>query len=246
MNVAVAGVSARGRALDLRGSDVDPANLLAAVRDPRNERVVCRRPGPANDHLGRITPSTRPPDTAVLAAVAASRGLDPESGVPPRDTAAERRAVAAATADVVALRERVERASGRLEALREVDGETDEATADLRRATLELTDAETERVAAEQRLETAEARLRRERDHRETGLRRADARRNHSECETEALAALARPLVERARAAVPDWNPLALAAARAARTPAPIVVEDGPFRRPEQASACLDAPVILL
>ncbi|GAA0648964.1 DUF7856 family protein [Salarchaeum japonicum] len=246
MRLAVAGVRASGRALDLRGRDIDPHQLLAAIRDPDGELVVCRRPGPAHRHVGHIAAPADPPSTDALAAVAASRDLEPESGRPPTDATAERRAVAAATADVVALRERVERASGRLEALRDLDADTDAAAADLRRATLELTDAETERVAAEQRLDAAEAWLRRERDRRERGLRRADARRNHPERRTRALAERARPLVERARAAVPDWNPNALAAARAARLSAPVLVEDGPFRHPGQAAACLDAPVILL
>ncbi|MGB9987098.1 hypothetical protein [Salarchaeum japonicum] len=246
MKLALAGVHAAGRALDLRERDIAPVRLLAELRDPESERVVCRRPGPAHRHVGHLTATTNATDTDVLAAVASSRGLEPNADPPPMDTAAERRAVAAATADVVALRERVERASGRLEALRDLDAGTADATAELRRATLELTDAETERVAAEQRLDAAEARLRRERDSREAGLRRADARRNHPDRRTAALAERARPLVQRAREAVPDWNPAALAATRAARTPAPVVVEDGLFRHPAQAAACLDAPVSLL
>ncbi|QDX40342.1 hypothetical protein [Salarchaeum sp. JOR-1] len=246
MKLAVAGVRASGRALDLRGRDVDPHRLLTEIRDPDSRRVVCRRPGPAHRHVGHLNATADRPNADALAAVAASRDLEPSAGAQPTDAAAERRAVAAATADVIALRERVERASGRLEALRDIDAETDEAAADLRQATLELTDAETERVAAEQRLNAAETRLRRERDQRERGLRRADARRNHPERRTSALAERARPLVERAHAAVPGWNPGALAAARAARLSAPVVVENGPFRHPGQAAACLDAPVILL
>ncbi|MEE6209751.1 hypothetical protein U3A55_06255 [Salarchaeum sp. III] len=246
MRLDIAGARVRGLAVDLRGRDIDPNPLLAAIRDPRDDRVRCRRPGPAHAHIGYLGPKTPAPDATVLAAVAASRGLEPAAGAPPADSAAERRAVAAATADVVALRERVERASGRLEALRDLDTDTEEAAADLRRATLELTDAETERVAAEQRLDAAESRLRRERNARESGLRRADARHNHPERAAAARAALARPLVDRARAAVPDWKANALAAARAARTRAPVIVENGPFRRAAQAAACLGAPVVLL
>lgn len=247
MKLRVDGVRATGRALDVRTRDVDASALLDAIRDPGDDRVTCKPPGAPHSQLGHVAPNTEAASTRALALVADSLGLTPEPpGEPPEDPAAARRAVAAAEADVTALRERVERASGRLEARRAVGADTEDAQETLREATRALTEAETDLVAARQRLDAAERRLRDRRTARERRLERSDARRNHRERRDRELAERVRPLVDRARDAVPDWRGGALAAVRVARLRAPVVVEDGPFRHPTGAAACLDAPVVLV
>lgn len=246
MKLRLGGVERRGRALDLRGHGVDPETVLHAIRDPNDRRVVCPSPTAVHEHVGLLSTNTDAPDIAALAAVAESLDITVLDTAPPADPVDLRRALADATEDVTRLRERVERASGRLAVRRELGEPTDEAKAALREATRALTDAETEQVAARQRLDAAEARLRDTRSERERELRRTDARRNHPELARRALAERVRPVVSRARAAVPDWNRRALAATRVARIRAPVVVAAGPFRYPAQARACLDAAVVLV
>lgn len=261
MRAELDGRTVRTRALDLRGSGVTASAVAAAVRDP-NGWVTCRRPGPAHEHVGVLDGTGFALDAA-LAAAARSRGcVAPEApelaavreeltADVPRipDLAAARERVADASADVTALRERVERLGGKVAALRDVDRSDAAVVADHRTAAMELTDAETERTAAVETVTRLEREAEAARDVHERRLRLEDAQRRLERAARASLVAAVRPSFERARRAVPDAPPTwrdALAVARVARLGAPVVVVDGPFDRARRAAACLDAEVVLV
>ncbi|GGL48253.1 DUF7856 family protein [Halocalculus aciditolerans] len=246
MRLRFAGATWRGRAVDLRGSGVDAAAVYRAIRDRGDDRVRSRAPGPVHEHVGLLTSEREFSREACHAAVARSRGLGRSERVVeatrPDDPADARRAVAAATAAVEGRREDVSRARGRLEARRAIGAPTAAARDDLRAAARALSEAETERAAAEEALASARRRARGQRDERAAALRAVDGRRN----ERKRLAAAVADAIAAARRAVPDCGLTPqLAAVRAARVSAPVVLVGGPFDRATRAAACLDAPVVL-
>jgi hypothetical protein len=189
MRVDLGGEPARGQLIDLRESPVDAGTVLAAIRDPSDDRVCAAPPTVLHDRVGfiheRVTIAlgpalatamrTRRTPTPFDRELATAERTRTEIEVPEVDLETPRSAVAAATVDTDALRERVARLGGRVRALRETnDPGLDAATADLEAAVSELAEAETEQVAAEQRLGRARQQAREARDHRERRLRLDD------------------------------------------------------------------------
>ncbi|MFC6990001.1 hypothetical protein ACFQJD_17205 [Haloplanus sp. GCM10025708] len=177
------------------------------------------------------------------------------------DVAAIRRRVAEAGDDEAHLRERVAALRGRVQALREADGETAaDAEAELESAITELSEVETERIAAEQSLSRAEARERAARDRRERRLELADRLAN---LERGARADLAATVYDEFTAAVAtlpgdgdaggepgeydgDAVTAALGVARVAPLRAPVVLAADRFDDAATAADRLDAPVVRL
>lgn len=263
-----------GRALDFRDRDVDPTELVRAIRSRVEAVVSAPRPGPIHSSVGLIEPAMTISLPGALAAAARSRGersphddaiagLDEridDIEVEPVDLVPARRRVAAAGADVETLRERVARLRGRLEAEDDADRPTYRSRADLRAAIAELAEAETERHAAEQALEAAEREARSMRDRRERRLSLVDQRDNLARRARAALLEREYPRFRRALSALPvdatagdapsqfEGEPAdaALAVARIGVVQAPIVLVDGPFSTPVAARAALDAAVVLV
>ncbi|MFB6133240.1 MAG: hypothetical protein ABEJ44_07560 [Halanaeroarchaeum sp.] len=263
-----------GRAIDLRDRDVDPTELLAAVRSPDESLVAAPRPGRIHAFVGRIEPNMTISLRGAVATAARSRGemaphddaiagLDrriADIDVEPVDVVSPRRRVAAAGTNVASLREEVARLRGRLEADGDAGRPTDRTRSDLRAAIAELAEAETERHAAEQSLRATEAEARAMRDRRERRLTLVDERDNLARRGRSALAEREYPRFRRALAALPveaaageapeefvgESVAAALAVARIATVRAPVVLVDGPFSAAIAARAALDAPVLLV
>lgn len=273
MRLHLAGVERRGPAVDLRGVDVDAAAVLAAVRDPDDDRVRCAAPGPVHERLGILHRDCSVAPVAMLADAARSRGestqLDAELraveadladiDAPDVDLESARERVAETAADVDALRERVARASGRVEAMRDGGSDPADAETDLETATRELAAAETDHHAAREALARARKQAQAARDARERRLELEDRRENLRRAARRELAGSFGEQFRRALAALPvpgepadpraydgpDWV-VAAAVARVAAVRAPLVVTGAIFERPTRARAALDAPVVLV
>lgn len=252
------------RALVVRGAD--PEAVVAAVRDPDDDRLDLPDPGPVHEHVGFASGDLE--RRAALAAAARSLDRtapqDDEIGrlrdrldalsVPDVALDDARHRVATAGEERDRLRERVATLQGKVRALRERGAATDDAEAELAEATRRLSEAETERVAAEQALERARERVRDARDARERRLRLRDRVDNLERAAREHLAAELRPAADDAVAAASwtDADALAdaddgtatLALARVADFAAPVVCAPGPFDDPGAAVAWLSAPVV--
>ncbi len=264
----------RGRAIDLSGESTAPKDVVAAVRSNiGSERISidCADPGPAHEHVGWITSEMAIRLRPALAAIARSLGMDaPQDGkiahveermcsldIDDVSLRAERRRVADASGSEIRLRERVAALRGRVQALREVEGSSDNAESELRSVTQELAETETKRIAAEQTLEAARGRQQYARDTREQRLRLRDRKAN---LERRARRHLVRQVHERfvtAIEAVPgqgrtmtpgtfegDSVTAALALARVARIRAPVVLASDRFDTAEAAANCLHSPVL--
>ncbi|WP_115863248.1 DUF7856 family protein [Halorussus litoreus] len=266
-----------GRAVDLRALDGDfDLSPRAVARVVRGESPD---PGPVHDHVGVITATVSVSPRAALAAGARSRGhaapqaeelaavrerlaeLDP----PAVDLRRARERVADASDAEAEWRERVATLQGRVQALREVEddsedveadyGETkvdlESAEADLAEATRRLSEVETERIAAKQALARARERAREHRETRRERLRLEDRAGNLRRAARDHLAERVSEDFEAARDAVPEGDfsedvRTALAVARVAELDAPVVVARGadPFEMPAAAVRWLDAPVL--
>jgi hypothetical protein len=274
MKLRLCGVERQGPAVDLRDVDVDPATVLAAVRDPSDERVRCAAPGAVHERVGFLHRDCSVSPVAALAAASRSRGestqYDAELRAVEADLAAveapdvdlegARERVAETAADVDALRERVARVSGRVEAMRDDGGnEVADAEAELETATRELAAAETDHHAAREALSRAREQAQAARDARERRLKLEDRRENLRRAARQELADRYAEQFQRALAALPvpgdpagpssydgpDWASAA-AVARVAAVQAPLVVSGSVFERPTRARAALDAPVVLV
>lgn len=272
MKVSVAGVEREGQAVDLRGTDVGPETLAAAIADPDDGRVQAPPPGALHERVGTIRPGMDLALRCAIAAAGRSRGLrapqaatierlnreiaaiDPE--IP--DLRAARRRVAQAGEDLASLEATVDRLSGRLAERRDAGRPTAELEERLADRTRELTEAETEAIAAREALERAEERARAARDARERRLTLVDRRENRRrEARSWFMDRLAEPF-RRAIAALPvaveptspaaydgDPSAAALAVARIGDPAAPIVLAESPFETAVAARGALAAPVIL-
>ncbi|MGB9964560.1 hypothetical protein [Halobacterium hubeiense] len=271
MRVEFAAVQRRGRAVDLRDAAVGADAVLAAVRDPDDDRVACARPQPVHERVGFLHRELSVAPLAAVAAAARTRGATTEYDdelraveadlaaveAPDVDLAAARERVAETASDVDRLRERVARASGRVEARREAGVDASDAEADLREATRELAARETDHHAATEELAAARERAREARDAHERRRELADRRDNLRRAARRALADAYADSFQRAVDALPvpgkpahprafvgpDWA-VGAAAARLARPGAPLVVGCG-FADASRAAAALDAPVVL-
>jgi hypothetical protein len=275
MRVTVDGRTHEGRAVDLRGVDVDAAAVVRAVRNEATRvSVACPAPGPVHEHVARLPPPAFDRRVA-LAAAARARGHDAgakddleaarrelEATSPPAVEARERRRrVAEAGAEEERLRERVAELRGRVQARRRTDADTTAVEAQLAEATSALAEAETERIAAEQALERAERAAREARDRRERRLGLQDRVANLERRVREELAAAVWDRFRSAVEAVPgsaavgpspgsyEGDPVTAALGVARLTPldAPVVVDglDRVSGAPE-ATCVLDAPTIYL
>ncbi|WP_123535382.1 DUF7856 family protein [Halosimplex salinum] len=215
------------RTVDLRGHDIGPKTVVAAIRAASRDAaasgnrpiaVDCPTPGPVHEHVGLVTPSTNVRVRTALAAAARSRGgeapQDEELAdvrervadltVPaPPDLQAPRERLAGTDDAVERIRERVAALRGRVQAGREADRDVSELEADLAEATRELAERETERAAAREALERAERLARESRDARERRRRLEDRRANLERRARAHLVGRIREEYEAALAAVP-------------------------------------------
>lgn len=283
MRVRFDGVERRGQALDLRDLDISPETVLQAIRDPDDERVRAGTPETEPDgrvggvsglhrRVGFLRSDMTVSPVPAVAAAARTRGASTEHDdelrrideelascdAPTVDLAAARQQVADTAADVERLREKVARASGRVEARREDGEDATDAQAVLQSATRELAERETEYHAATEALAAARQRARDARDARERRLELEDRRGNLRRAARRALADAAADSFRRALAALPilaepshpadfegpGWT-AACAVARMGRVSAPLVVA-APFESTVRARAALDARVLLV
>lgn len=227
-------------------ADTCPGDLVAAIRDPDDDRVPGPSPGPAHEHLGWLHPDLALDRRGAFAAVARSRRLRAPADDALREVAAAlrtiertrtdlaplRERVAAAGAERDRLRERVATLRGRVQARREAGLDAADATEELRTAARRLSEATTEREAAEQALARAREAARDAYDARERRLALEDRAANLQREARATLADRIRPLVDAALTAL-DAPPhedaadhtVALAAATVARFRAPVVYE---------------------
>lgn len=266
MRLCLRDVERTGPAIDARALDIDPHDLLAAIWNPNSAVVSCPKPPPVYEHVGHIEPTTTVSRRTAIAAAARSHGqgssFDDEIqdcrrelaaiDVPAADVPAAIEALADAAEDVDSLRDSVARLGG-VVAASDIDAEQDAAAqSSLQDAAAELAAAETTHHAARQELSRERNRQRAANDARERRLALEDRLANLQRAARRELAERNADRVRRALDAAPDWPDaggdvrLALAVARTAAVRAPIVVEDGPFRTPGQARACLAAPVVLV
>ena len=271
MRVEFGGVERRGRAIDLRDAPVSAEDVVAAVRDPTDDRIVCPPPQSVHERVGLLHRDVSIRLVAAVSDAARTRGASTEYDeelraveaelaemeVPDVDLEAARERVAEAAADVDRLNERVARTSGRVEARREGDADPSDAEADLQTATRELSEAETDYHAAREALAAARGRAQEARDARQRRLELQDRRENLRRAARRTLADEYADAFGRAVRALPvtaepahpqrlrgaDWA-AACAVARIARPGAPLVVAGG-FERAPRARAALDAPVLL-
>jgi len=246
----------------------------------RGLAVDCPKPGPVHDHVGVITATVSVPRRAALAAAARSQGhtapqaeelaavresladLDP----PAVDLQRARERVANASDAESEWRERVATLQGRVQALREVDADSEgagadpedakaelaeDAEAELSEATRRLSEVETERIAAEQALARARDRAREHRETRRERLRLEDRAGNLRRASRDHLVECVAEDFEAARDAVPEGDlsedvEVALAVARIGSLDAPVVLahDADPFETPVAAARWLDAPVL--
>lgn len=268
MRVRAAGGEHVGPVVDLRGSDVRPQELAAAVRDPDDDRVRCPPPEATAVHrrVGCIRPDMTLDRQGALAAVARSHGttaaVDDELAAVEADLealdagstdlAAARERVATAGAERDRLRERVATLRGEIRARREAGLDATDAADDLSDAARRLSEATTERQAAIQALDRARANARNAYDDRERRLRLEDRAANLRRTARTELADAVRQDVSDALPTVSDRplaetsDPLvALAAARIAKLHAPVVVAVDLFG-PEATAGYVRAPTVRL
>lgn len=250
MRLRLGSLDRAGRALDCRSADLDPAQVVRAVRDPADDRVRCPQPGAIHEHVGVVRTGESLARRQLLAMVALSRGRRPAvlddlaaarrrleehaSEAPDRRTARER--VATTEGNRERLRERVARLRGEVQARREAGLDADGARERLREAAQELSELSTARAAATQRLATARDRDRDSVDERRHRLRLEDRVAN---LERDARATLAEVVESHVATALGRLTDAALeeappslvrlAAARVGVVAAPVVVTAGPF-----------------
>lgn len=265
MRLRLDGVDRCGRAVDCRDTALDPARVLAAVRDPHDDRVRCPRAAPVHDHVGFVAVDATLNRRAAAAAVARSRGLrapeaDALAAAREKLTAIEatttdlrpaREQAAATAGERERLRERVARLRGEVQARREAGLDAEETAERFRAAARELSEAATAEAAATERLDRERAQVRDRYDARERRLALEDEIGNLERSVRASLADAVRSRIEQALDALgadsddPPAHLWTLAAARVAVVAAPVVVTAGPFDASE-AAQWLDVPVVRL
>ncbi|WP_231186132.1 hypothetical protein [Haladaptatus sp. DYF46] len=278
MKIEIGGRTVRGRAIDLRDESISLSNAVTAVRSDTESNALivdCPEPGPAHAYVGciesgmsiRFRPAmaaaarsvgmNAPQDEEVAEIEATLRSLD----VGGSSLRAERRRIAEVGGSKAEHRERVATLRGRVQALRDSDGNLEEAESKFRNATRKLAEIETERIAAEQALEDARERQRSVRDDRERRLRLRDRKSNLERAAREYLARHVHADFVSAMEAIPggkrepcrttkrksfEGEPVtaALAIARIARIRAPVVLACERFESTRAAADCLNAPVL--
>lgn len=250
--------------VDHRDADVDAERLVAAIRDPDDDRVACSAPGPAHAHLGWLHPALTLNRRATFAAVARTQGATAPQVDELRAVAAELRSLdadptaltdareraATAGAERDRLRERVATLRGEVRARREAGLDASDAADELAAAARELSEATTEREAARQSLDRARTAARAAYDRRERRLHLQDRAANLQRAARATLANQVRPDVASALDRldqppldVADDPTVALAAATVAAFDAPLIVE---LDCPEVPVHEFDCPVVWL
>lgn len=244
--------------------DAEPEQLVAAIRDPADDRVECPTPGPAHAHLGWLHPEVNLNRRAAFAAVARSRGetapqlddlyavaaelreLDAES----TDLIDARERAAAAGEERDRLRERVATLRGEVRARREAGLDASEAADELATAARRLSEVATEREAAQQALARARATARDAYDRRERRLELQDRAANLQREARATLAERVRPTIASTvdqlggSLSAAEAPTVALAAATVAAFDAPVVYE---IDRLDLAVArAFDVPIVRL
>lgn len=265
------GTVREGRVLDVRDLDVSVTAVVAAVRGEESPiDIEAPEPGPVHECVGYVRPGMGLSTRTALAAAARSRGLSAPQDeqlaavraklssleCPSISTRSERRSVSEQGTETARLRERVAELRGRLQAVRELDGDTEALEADLAAAVRNLSEAETKQVAARERFDAARTAAREARDVREQRMRLEDRLANLERAARSHLVEQLEDKYVEAVAAVPGAQPAtpfeadgvtaALAVGRVATLAAPVVLDCDRFDSAEAAAAWLDAPVVQL
>lgn len=275
MIVRIEDTRLRGRAVRLDES-VDSRVVARAVREGeatasgRTITVLAREPHPVHERVGHVYPEMGLRVRTALAEAARARGLSTpldgeirevrgrlrELTVDDVDTAAQRRAVAEASADTDRLRETVAERRGELLARREAGRDTDHVSEEFRDAARALSEAETSAAAARQNLDRRRREARATRDRLERRMALEDDLANLRRRARERLVERLRGAYACGLAAVPggpdtvadpfDVDPVtaALAVARVADLDGPVVLACDRFPSARAASAWLGAPVV--
>lgn len=276
MRLRADGVVRTGRAVDCAALDVEPGDVLDAIRGNEGPVAVdCPDPGPVHEHVGHVGPDTSIPVRATLATVARQRGLtapqDDEladaradlaaSDPPSPDLAAARERFAAVDeAELASLREDVAASRGAVQARLELDADVSPAREALSETAADLAEAQTDRVAAEQTLRRAREQAKEARAARRERLRLQDRVGNLERAARAHLAGALREEFAAAVEAVPgegrvpdgrqtfegDDATAALAVARMADLRAPVVLSLRRFESARGAARVLDAPVVVV
>ena len=269
------GTTLRGRAIDLRTHDLDATTIVRALQTPAVTRLTIRSPspGPVHDRVGVIRDDRQYPLRTALAVTARALGYSAPQDAAIADLRADIAAITPSPPETTGLRrdlaatrltdaeyERLAGLRGAVEALREHDLDPTPALERFHAAVADLSDRETERIVTENELEECRRHRRAVRDQLERRLRLIDRAENLERDAREHLAVAIAPTFHRALAAVPgpgapgptpgtvDGDPTtaALAVCRIAPLAAPVVVAADRFPTATAATACLDAPVILV
>ncbi|WP_338730088.1 hypothetical protein [Haladaptatus sp. DJG-WS-42] len=265
MKLRVDGVVYSGRAIDLSAEPVGAEAVCRAVSGDDSEiSLSCPDPQPVYDHVGYIHPDLSLSRRSALAAAARSCGYTaPQDEAlseiranleahdsPAVSVRAARKRAAKAGAECERLQESVAAQRGRVQALRALGEDPNDAETRLKETIAALSEQETERIAAEQTLAHAEQQARAARDSRERRMRLEDREANLRRAARRALAAQVEGEVEKARAQLPAAHPQAvasaLAIARVASVQAPVVLSGEWFETATAAANWLCAPVIRL
>lgn len=260
MILRLAGRTCRGPIVDLRGADVDPVALAAAIRGEPSPYVAAAPPaGPVHERAGYVRPGMGLRTKTALAAAARSRGLTAPQG---EALARVRGELAALDPDepptparqppddgeIERLRERVATLRGRVQALAECGRDPAEERQALRTAARRLSELETRRAASAETRERARGqRDRRERrlqlEDRAANLERAARRHLRERVEADYAAAVA-ALDGPSDPDEADPVTAALAVLRVAAVRAPVVLAVDRFPDPATAIRWLGAPVV--
>ena len=266
MRLRVRGTVYEGRAVDLRGRDVDAAAMAAAVRNETTLPVAEADATPVYDYCGYVHPEMGLRTRTALAVAARSRGYETSYDGTIADLREDLAAETSSAPDlpparepvsgskIAELRERAASQRGRLQAREGLGAATAEIEGDLRETARRLTECETERTAVEERRTRRRELAREYRDRLAERRRLADRLANRRRDAREMLVDQIRDQFVSALDTVPGPTPsapfeappvtAALAILRLARTPAPLVLAVDRFETPPAAAETLEAPVI--
>jgi hypothetical protein len=263
--VTVEGVDAQAVARAVREGE--------AIADDTAVVVRSRTPSPVHERVGCLHAEMGLRPKTALAAAGRARGLstshDPvirrllrelhDWATPAVERESQRERVADSRAETGRLRERVAETRGRLAARRDLDADTGDLDERLEAAARRLSEAETRAVAAEQTLDRKRETARTVRATLDDRMALEDALANRRrEARAELVDRLRDPFASAVASAPggPAKRPIdpftvdtvtaGLAVARIAAFDAPVVTACGRFDDPTEASAWLNAPVVLV
>jgi hypothetical protein len=272
----VDGTTVRGRTVTLDGVDAHAvARAVRTGEATADDRVVVRSrtPSPAHERVGCVHPEMGLRPKTALAAVGRARGLSTphdaairrlrreldDVSAPAVERAPQRERVADSRTETERLRERVAETRGRLAARRDLDADTGDLGERLESAARRLSEAETRAVAAEQTLDRKRETARAARETLDDRMALEDALANRRrEARADLVDRLRDPFASAVASApggparrptdpfAADTVTVGLALARIAAFDAPVVVACDRFGDATEASAWLNAPVVLV